>query len=91
MFIGRFIGIFRPVIPFVAGLLNMNPLLFIFFSSLSGILWGISYFGSGYLFGMGITYVDFTDPKIISLFIHFTLQLMYQRMESLMNGQKFLT
>lgn len=69
VFIGRFIGIFRPVIPFIAGLLDMNPLLFILFSSLSGILWGISYFGSGYLFGMGITYVDFTDPKIIALFI----------------------
>lgn len=66
---GRFIGVFRPVIPFVAGLLDMKPVFFIIFSSLSGILWGISYFGSGYLVGMGISYLDFTDYKVIILLL----------------------
>ncbi len=67
VFIGRFVGFLRPVIPFVGGLLNMNLYIFLFFSSISGILWGISYFGAGYLFAMGIYHVKFIDIKIIIL------------------------
>ncbi|AEA34403.1 DedA family protein [Hippea maritima] len=54
VFIGRFIGPFRPVVPFIAGSMLMRKDAFIFWAVLSGILWGISYLGIGYLFGNNI-------------------------------------
>ncbi|MBT8764319.1 DedA family protein [Desulfohalobiaceae bacterium Ax17] len=51
VFWGRFIGLIRPVIPFIAGLLKMEPGKFCVYAVFSGILWGVIYFGAGYLFG----------------------------------------
>lgn len=51
VFIGRFIGFLRPFIPFIAGSAQMNPLAFTSYALVSGILWGISYPGLGYLCG----------------------------------------
>ncbi len=51
IFWGRFIGFLRPIVPFLAGILNMEELKFYFFAVISGILWGICYTGAGYLFG----------------------------------------
>jgi len=49
--LGRFIGFTRPIIPFLAGLLNMNPVKFWIYAVVSGFSWGFSYIGAGYLFG----------------------------------------
>jgi undecaprenyl-diphosphatase len=51
VFLGRFIGLIRPFIPFVAGQARMAPLLFTFYAVISGILWGLAYPGLGYFFG----------------------------------------
>ena len=51
VFIGRFVGFLRPFIPFIAGSARMNPLAFTLYALVSGILWGISYPGLGYLCG----------------------------------------
>ncbi|WP_022670587.1 DedA family protein [Hippea alviniae] len=68
VFVGRFVGALRPVVPFVAGIFRMNPLHFSFWAILSGILWGIAYFGAGFLFGNNI-------DMISSLFRRFNLIL----------------
>ena len=68
VFVGRFVGALRPIVPFVAGVFRMNPLYFSFWAILSGILWGIAYFGAGFLFGDNI-------DAIISLFRRFNLIL----------------
>jgi len=58
VFIGRFIGFLRPVIPFVAGTMKMNTAAFLFWAILSGILWGVSYIGFGYLSNEGLKYLN---------------------------------
>ena len=51
VFIGRFIGMLRPVIPFVAGMVKMDIKKFYFYAISSGILWGILYPVAGYFLG----------------------------------------
>ncbi|WP_457571691.1 DedA family protein [Desulfovulcanus sp.] len=51
VFWGRFFGLIRPVIPFIAGLLKMDSGKFVFYAVISGILWGVIYIGAGYVFG----------------------------------------
>lgn len=51
VFFGRFIGLIRPFIPFVAGYARMRPGLFALYAVISGILWGLAYPGLGYFFG----------------------------------------
>ena len=49
--IGRFIGPIRGLVPFVAGAGRMAVRPFFWYSAISGLLWGISYPGLGYLGG----------------------------------------
>ncbi len=51
IFFGRFLGPIRGLVPFVAGASHMRPLAFSCYAIISGILWGISYPGLGYLGG----------------------------------------
>ncbi len=51
VFLGRFVGALRPVIPFLAGMLEMNSVSFYFWAVTSGILWAVLYMGAGYLLG----------------------------------------
>jgi undecaprenyl-diphosphatase len=51
VFFGRFLGPIRGLVPFVAGAAAMRPLAFFAYAAISGILWGISYPGLGYLGG----------------------------------------
>ena len=49
--LGRFLGPIRGLVPFVAGASQMRPSAFSCYAIISGILWGISYPGIGYLGG----------------------------------------
>jgi membrane-associated protein len=51
VFLGRFLGPIRGLIPFVAGASRMRPRTFFAYAIISGLLWGISYPGVGYLGG----------------------------------------
>lgn len=51
VFLGRFVGPLRPVIPVIAGLSHMNRLRFYRADFTSGILWAGAHLGLGYLFG----------------------------------------
>ncbi len=51
VFIGRFLGPIRGLVPFVAGASRMRPAAFSLYAVISGLLWGISYPGIGYLGG----------------------------------------
>ncbi len=51
VFIGRFLGPIRGLVPFVAGASQMRPAAFTLYAIISGIMWGISYPGIGYLGG----------------------------------------
>ncbi|MEH6469689.1 MAG: bifunctional DedA family/phosphatase PAP2 family protein [Halopseudomonas sp.] len=49
--IGRFVGPLRPVLPFVAGMLQMRPRHFLLINIASAALWSPAYILPGYLFG----------------------------------------
>ncbi len=51
VFLGRFVGALRPIVPFIAGIFGMDKGEFMFWAVLSGVLWGVSYVGLGYFFG----------------------------------------
>ena len=51
VFLGRFLGPIRGLVPFVAGASQMRPAVFSCYAVISGVLWGISYPGIGYLGG----------------------------------------
>ncbi len=58
VFLGRFVGVLRPVVPFVAGTMQMKKEIFLLWAIISGILWGVCYIGVGYFFGKGFAIVD---------------------------------
>ena len=51
VFLGRFIGPLRPLVPFVAGAFKMRWRSFMVMNILSGILWSASYLAIGFFFG----------------------------------------
>ena len=55
VFIGRFVGPVRPVIPLVAGMLGMEPLQFVLYNVLSGLLWAPAYLLPGMAFGASLS------------------------------------
>ncbi|WP_136247598.1 bifunctional DedA family/phosphatase PAP2 family protein [Halomonas borealis] len=51
VFLGRFVGPVRPVIPLIAGMLHMPPRRFLLTSLVSALLWAPAYVLPGYLLG----------------------------------------
>ena len=51
IFLGRFVGPLRAIVPFVAGLSKMNIKIFLFWNILSGFVWAIVHLLLGYFFG----------------------------------------
>lgn len=49
---GRFIGPIRPIIPFIAGVSDMNRVPFYLYNILSAIAWSVCYLFLGYAFGL---------------------------------------
>ena len=76
VFLGRFVGPIRPVVPFLAGLLKMDVFKFYFYAILSGILWGISYSLTGYLFGESFEIIESYSHKL-NLLIIITFGIFY--------------
>ncbi|WP_207061659.1 VTT domain-containing protein [Motiliproteus sp. SC1-56] len=60
--IGRFVGPIRPVLPFVAGMLNMPPHRFFSANLLSALLWAPVYILPGYLLGR-LAGSELSDPR----------------------------
>ncbi|GMR04125.1 MAG: hypothetical protein BMS9Abin23_0014 [Thermodesulfobacteriota bacterium] len=51
IFFGRFIGFFRAMAPFAAGMLKMDYPRFLFYNVTGGVLWTVSFTLLGYFFG----------------------------------------
>jgi len=62
VFLGRFIGWIRPIVPFVAGIFHLDYKKFILWNILSGILWAGVHIAIGYFFGYAwqavVTWLD---------------------------------
>ena len=52
--LARFVGPVRPILPAVAGMLNMSPVRFLFVNSLSALLWAPAYLLPGIVFGTSL-------------------------------------
>lgn len=68
IFLGRFVGIIRAMIPFAAGLAKMNKGKFIFWNVFSGLVWGISHVYLGYFFGGALKAIEAVSKRL-SIFI----------------------
>lgn len=51
VFLGRFIGPLRPLVPFIAGIVRMRMRTFFFWNALSAIVWSVTFILVGYFFG----------------------------------------
>lgn len=64
VFWGRFIGWVRPIIPYVAGLFQLDRKTFLLWNILSGICWAISHIAFGYFFGHLWSSVSYWSTQI---------------------------
>jgi undecaprenyl-diphosphatase len=51
VFLGRFIGPLRPLMPMIAGLSNMKPGIFFLWNIIACLLWSVTFVLTGYFFG----------------------------------------
>jgi undecaprenyl-diphosphatase len=78
IFLGRFIGIIRPMIPFAAGLSRMNYRAFVFWNILSGIIWGVSHIYIGYFFGSAFKLIESWSSRIsVILLVLLTVVILF--------------
>ncbi len=64
VFLGRFIGPIRPVIPFIAGLSRMEARQFYFWNVLSAIIWASTSLLLGYFFGHAWNLVEVWSSRV---------------------------
>ncbi len=64
VFWGRFIGWVRPIIPYVAGLFQLDRKTFLLWNILSGTAWAVSHIAFGYFFGHLWSTVSYWSTQI---------------------------
>ncbi len=76
--LGRFLGIVKSVIPFIAGLVKMDIKKFIFLNTIAGFFWTVIHLGIGFIFGksLSIFYIP-KDIKYLILILPFILFIMW--------------
>ena len=92
VFLGRFIGPLRPVIPFVAGFFRMQPRRFIFWDVISAPCWAATYVCMGYFFGQAWEFSKLWTSRggILLIAFCFILGMLYfLRWEILKRGREF--
>ncbi len=63
IFLGRFFGLIRAVIPFVAGLSGMEPKRFYLWNIASGIIWAATHLLAGYFLGQAWRIVEIWSTR----------------------------
>jgi undecaprenyl-diphosphatase len=92
VFLGRFIGPIRSVIPFVAGFFKMPPQRFFFWNILSAPCWATAYVFIGYFFGQAWEFTKLwtTRGGILLISLCILLFILYLlRWEILKRGREF--
>jgi len=93
VFLGRFLHPIRPVIPFVAGMVQMRSRTFILYNVLSAIPWAIFTLGIGYVFGEAWQVIEAWSSRIGLALLVFCLMLIalyYLRKVILTEGRDFI-
>lgn len=74
VFIGRFVGPVRPIIPVVAGMMSMSPSRFLLANVLSAIAWAIVYMAPGFFLGaISEQLAPHTAARLLVILALFTL------------------
>jgi len=74
VFIGRFIGPIRPLLPIIAGMLNMKPWRFLLADGLSAVFWGPVYMLPGII--LGAASVELPPAVAMHLMLYVILALL---------------
>lgn len=94
VFLGRFMGILKAVIPFVAGFFKMNFKKFFYLNLLSSFVWTILYLGIGFFLGVSAdTFVMSKKVELLFLtipFIIFGIWILYESREKILKKIKKL-
>ena len=69
VFLGRFVGPVRPVIPVIAGMLDMSPGHFVWVNILSAIGWAFAYIIPGVILGSSLTLVGAVSTRLSILLL----------------------
>ncbi|MBM2818164.1 MAG: phosphoesterase, PA-phosphatase related protein [Parcubacteria group bacterium] len=79
VFLGRFIGPVRPIIPFIAGLSKMDKKSFFFWNVVSAFLWAVAHLLAGYFFGGAAKAIEAwsTRAGVFMLFLFLFLLLIW--------------
>ncbi len=70
IFLSRFVGPIRPIVPFIAGLAQMDKKVFLFWNVTSSIVWSLFYVLLGYHFGNSIGKMGSLWNIIVTAFRH---------------------
>ncbi len=92
VFLGRFVGPLRPVIPFVAGFFRMQPRRFIFWDVISAPCWATVSVYSGYFFGQAWEFSKLWTSRggILLIVFGIILGILYfLRWEIIKRGREF--
>jgi len=65
VFIGRFAGPIRAVLPLIAGMMGMPIIRFIIIDIIAGILWAAAYLIPGYLVGASMHWTEFVSKEFV--------------------------
>lgn len=90
VFIGRFVAMIRPFVPFIAGFLDMNVEQFMIWNISSAILWSGLYLTLGFFFGRALHTIIFWASRVgfILLFIIIFAIISYMVKIKIENGKK---
>ncbi|WP_286240027.1 bifunctional DedA family/phosphatase PAP2 family protein [Neptuniibacter halophilus] len=75
LFIGRFIGPLRPLIPFIAGTLGLRPGRYLAINIASALLWAPFYLLPGYLAGLALSSLQLNPGLLLELLLILALSI----------------
>jgi len=90
VFLARFIGWVRPIVPFIAGLFELDIKVFLFWNILSGLLWAVAHIALGYFFGRSWQLVTLWSTRVslfFSIFIVFLIIIYLLKWFALRKGK----
>ncbi|PTW02236.1 MULTISPECIES: LssY C-terminal domain-containing protein [Halanaerobium] len=94
VFLGRFVGWVRPIIPFIAGFFELDAKVFLLWNILSSILWAASHIALGYFFGRTWQLVALWSTRFTIFFtglIVFVILIYLLKHFALSRGKELLT
>lgn len=78
IFVARFVGPLRAIVPFIAGLSGMKAKAFLFWNVTSAFLWAVSHLLLGYFFGSALSVIEVWSTRagfVIGLVVLFVAVL----------------